>query len=263
VSQEPNGRGSGVGARPPYAVARPTFTSTSLDAELLAPALLHELKQPLTGVDAAAALLERAMGSLLTGREEWQLLRQQVVRLAEVMGDYDALFHAGDAHESSFDVGPVVARAVQLLAHRVRPLSRRFALSQAERPAQGFGSPAAVVHAATNVLGNALDAIEGAGRDARVAVRVLAGGPGAQVQVRVSDEGPGIPEPVRARLFEPRFSTKPPERGSGLGLHLSRQLMARFGGEVFLVDPADPSRLPWAVTEFCIRIPPPPPGRSP
>jgi C4-dicarboxylate-specific signal transduction histidine kinase len=196
------------------------------------------------------------MGPVLAGREEWQLLRQQLGRLAEVMAGYDELFHAGEAREAAFDVGPAVSRAVQLLAHRVRPLARRFALVPAEAPVRGFGSPAALVHAATNVLGNALDAVEGAGRDARVAVRVLPAARGAQI--RVSDEGPGIPADVRARLFEPRFSTKPPERGSGLGLHLSRRLLARFGGEVFLVDERDPRRLPWAVTEFCIQLPAPP-----
>ncbi len=85
----------------------------TLDAELLAPALLHELKQPLTGVDAAAALLERALGPVLTQREEWQLLRQQVLRLAEVMGEYDGLFHAAEGHETTFEVGPVVAHLVE------------------------------------------------------------------------------------------------------------------------------------------------------
>ena len=92
-------------------------------------------------------------------------------------------------------------------------------------------------------------------------MRVLATPRGAQV--RISDEGAGIPEAVRTRLFEPRFSTKPPERGSGLGLHLSRRLMSRFGGDIFLVDADDPHRLPWAVTEFCISVPPPPAGRAP
>ncbi len=177
------------------------------------------------------------------------------------MNDYEELFQAADGPEGPFEVGLAVSRAVQLLAHRVRPLARRFALAREDGPVRGFGSPAALVHAATNVLGNALDAAEAAGPSARVAVRVLRAGRGAQV--RISDEGTGIPEAVRARLFEPRVSTKPPERGSGLGLHLSRRLMARFGGEVFLVDPGDPGRLPWAVTEFCISVPPPPPGRTP
>ncbi len=71
-----------------------------------------------------------------------------------------------------------------------------------------------------------------------------------------------MPEAVRARLFEPLVSSKPPERGGGLGLHLSRRLMARFGGEVLLVEPDDPARLPWAVTEFCVRVPAPPAGRG-
>lgn len=231
-----------------------------LDAELLAPALLHELRQPLTGLDAAALLLERALGAALEQREEWQLLRRQLARLAEVMSGYAELFHAGEAPEVPFEVGPVVSRAVGLLAHRVRPLGPRFSLAAAAGPVHGFGSPAALVHAATNLLANALDAVEGAGPQARVAVRVLtaAGGP----EVRVSDEGSGVPEALRARLFEPRVSSKAPERGGGLGLHLSRRLMARFGGDVLLVGADDPARLPWAVTEFCLRVPAPPAGRG-
>jgi len=232
-----------------------------LDGDLLLPALLHELKQPLTGAEAAIALIERVLGSPVTGREEWQLLRQQVTRLGEVMGGYEELFQGSAGSEGTFEVGAAVSRAVDLLAHRIRPLSRRFALVPSPEPLPAFGSLAALVHAATNLLGNAIDAVESAGPEARVAVRVLAAERGAQV--RISDEGSGIPESVRAHLFEPLVSTKSPQRGSGLGLHLSQRLMSRFGGEVFLVEADDPGRLPWAVTEFCIEVPPPPGGRRP
>ncbi len=97
----------------------------------------------------------------------------------------------------------------------------------------------------------------GAAGEPRVHVRVLARGPG--VDVRISDEGPGIPPSLRAKIFEPRFTTKPAGRGSGLGLHVARRLMARQGGDVFLVEEGDPARLPWAATEFCIAVPAPPP----
>jgi signal transduction histidine kinase len=232
-----------------------------LDADILAPALFHELRQPLTGADAAATLLERILPAGFSEREEWLLLRRQLARIAEVMSGYEELFRAGDADAVPFEVGPVVSRAVGLLAHRVLPLSGRFALVPGVGPARGFGVPAALVHAATNLLSNALDAVEAVHREARVAVRVVP--TFAAVEVRVSDEGVGIPEAHRARLFEARFSTKPPGRGSGLGLHLSQKLMRRFGGELTLVQAEDPARLPWAVTEFCIRVPAPPPGREP
>jgi signal transduction histidine kinase len=233
-----------------------------LDAELLAPGLLHELRQPLMGAEAAATLLERAQTGLLQ-LEDWQLLRRQLSRLNEVLAGYDELFRAGEAEPSSFPVGPVVSRAVDLLAHRVRPLARRFALVRGEDPLTGFGAPGALVHAATNLLANALDAVETAGSgEGRIAVRVLPG-PARGVEVRVSDEGTGISAEHRGRIFEPRFTTKPPGRGTGLGLHLSKRLIARYGGDLFLVAEEDPLRLPWAVTEFCIALAAPPAGGTP
>jgi signal transduction histidine kinase len=230
----------------------------ALDADLVAPSLLHELKQPLMGADAAARLLERSHGDLARD-EEWLILRAQLERLAEIVLEYEELLGPGDVEPAPYAVGPVVSRAVALLAHRVRPLARRFALARDEGSREGFGAPGALVHAATNVLANALDAIEGVGGDPRVEVRVLPGSRGG-VEVRVSDEGVGIPADVRPRLFEPRFTTKAPGRGSGLGLHLARRLMARHGGGVFLVGERDPVRLPWAITEFCIAVPAPPAG---
>jgi signal transduction histidine kinase len=231
-----------------------------LDADLVAPSLIHELRQPLTGADAAALLLERSHGGFLARDEQWQLLRAQLARLGEIVAEYEDLLGPGDLEPERYAVGPVVSRAVALLAHRVRPLERRFALEGGDGVREGFGAPGSLVHAATNLVANALDAVEGLRGDPRVRVRVLAAPCGGGAEVRVSDEGVGIPGALRSRLFEPRFTTKAPGRGNGLGLHLARRLMARHGGGVFLVPDADPVRLPWAVTEFCIAVPAPPGG---
>jgi signal transduction histidine kinase len=242
---------------------RPEDTLTAigaLDADLVAPSLLHELRQPLMGADASVRLLERALGATLSREEEWRILRAQLDRIGEILLEYEGLLRPGDGEPAPFAVGPVVAKAIALLAHRVKPLARRFGVDGAEGDRVGFGAPGALVHAATNVLANALDAVEASDAEARVQVRVLPGARGG-VEVRVSDEGSGIAPEDQARLFEPRFTTKAPGRGSGLGLHLARRLMARQGGDVFLVRRGDPARLAWAVTEFCIAVPSPPGGR--
>jgi signal transduction histidine kinase len=224
------------------------------DADLFAPGLLHELRQPLQGADASAALLERALGPGIARHEDWLILRGQLARIAEIVDGYEDLLQPGRGEPAPFIVAQAVSRAVDVLAHRVRPLARRFAFAAEGGTPPGFGTPSALVHAVTNLLANALDAVDDAGAGARVEVRVLRG-PGAGVEVRISDEGVGIPEELRERIFEPRFTTKAPGRGSGLGLHLSRRLMARSGGEVSLVGRDDPRRLSWARTEFCISVP--------
>ncbi|HYG66230.1 MAG TPA: HAMP domain-containing sensor histidine kinase [Anaeromyxobacteraceae bacterium] len=239
---------------------RETSSGLSVDPELLASGLVHELRQPLMAIDAAGALLERALGDALARNPDWSLLRAQAARIAEILRGYEELMSPGEAEPRAFAVVPVVARAVELLAHRVRPLARRFAFRRDAVQLAGFGAPGAVIHATTNLLANACDAVEDAGGDARIEIRVLEVPRG--VEVRVSDDGQGVAPELRARLFEPRFTTKPPGKGSGLGLHVARQLMSHYGGDVYLVRDDDRARLPWAKTEFCVALPAPPEGRG-
>jgi signal transduction histidine kinase len=51
-----------------------------------------------------------------------------------------------------------------------------------------------------------------------------------QVRVEVDDTGPGIDEAAAARLFEPFFTTE--DRGTGLGLAVSRAIARAHGGDV-------------------------------
>ena len=128
----------------------------------------------------------------------------------------------------------------------------------AEDPdARGFGAANVLVHALTNLIANALDALEQAAGQGRVAVRMLAPAEGG-AEVRVSDEGPGIAPEHRERLFTPWFTTKPAGKGTGLGLQIAKTLMVRSGGDVRLVPEDDPLRLPWAAAEFAVVIPPTP-----
>ena len=74
-------------------------------------------------------------------------------------------------------------------------------------------NPNGLVHALWNLVINAKQAIE---RDGSIELRC--GSQGGEVWIEVADNGPGMPEDVRAKIFDPYFTTKPIGQGTGLGL---------------------------------------------
>jgi signal transduction histidine kinase len=80
----------------------------------------------------------------------------------------------------------------------------------------------------TNLIDNAVDAMEGRGT---LTLRAYADA--HAVVVEVGDTGPGMTDDVAAHAFEPFFTTKEVGKGTGLGLDISRRIVAeRHGGEI-------------------------------
>ena len=96
----------------------------------------------------------------------------------------------------------------------------------------------------TNIIDNAIDAMNGKGE---ICLRTYA--EDNQVIVEIVDNGPGIPENIRQRIYEPFFTTKPPGKGTGLGLHISHDIVAnRHHGQLSVESkPGE--------TKFKVRLP--------
>jgi signal transduction histidine kinase len=69
------------------------------------------------------------------------------------------------------------------------------------------------------------------------------------VMISVKDNGPGIPEPIRSKIFQPFFTTKPTGQGTGLGLSLSYDIVKSHGGDLKLETGEG------EITEFCVQLP--------
>lgn len=95
----------------------------------------------------------------------------------------------------------------------------------------------------TNLIHNAVQAMSGSGR-----LQLQTRQDDNDVVVSVTDSGPGIAPELKARIFEPFFTTKARGEGSGLGLHICRQIVAKHDGTIE-VD-SEPGR-----TTFSVRLP--------
>jgi two-component system NtrC family sensor kinase len=73
---------------------------------------------------------------------------------------------------------------------------------------------------------------------------------GDDVEVRVRDNGTGMPEAVKAKIFQPFFTTKPTGEGTGLGLSLSYDIVTQGHGGTLTVESQEGN-----FTEFVISLP--------
>jgi signal transduction histidine kinase len=82
----------------------------------------------------------------------------------------------------------------------------------------------------TNIIDNALDAMNGKGE-----IKIKTYEEDHRVIVEITDNGPGIPEKIQSRIFEPFYTTKAPGQGTGLGLHISHDIIAnRHHGQLLV-----------------------------
>jgi two-component system, LuxR family, sensor kinase FixL len=189
----------------------------------MAAVLAHEVRNPLTAVRGAIQVLGKRFGA---GTRDAQVVTEILARL-DGLNDLvqDLLLFARTPHPR---VAPIELRLV--LSATAGLLARDPQLGGLAIEIAGDAPPIPVDAellklAFQNVILNAAQAMQGHGT---IKATISAGEHGQTVTI--ADNGPGIPDEVRARLFQPFFTTK--ARGTGLGLTTVRRLIEAHGGTV-------------------------------
>ena len=200
----------------------------------MAATVAHEINNPLEALTNILFLLEQnsslneeARSFVHAGQEELRRV-MQITRLT--LG-----FHRERAGTTSVKVTELIDNVLTLYARKITNLGlkveRRY---ETDAPIEGISGELRQVF--SNLIVNAVDALGEAGDS--LVIRVHEGvdwrdlsTPG--IRISIVDNGPGIPENIRRQLFHAFFTTKG-EKGTGIGLWVSREIVRRHGGEIRL-----------------------------
>lgn len=211
----------------------------------LASGVAHEVGNPLAGILGYLSVIRmRAKGNAelndVVDRTE-----KEVQRIDQIVRSLLELGRPSRGKAQPVDVRPLLDTCVQLLSagQEFRGVEVKV---DAPQSLWLRAEPGPLSQVLVNLLINAAQAMGGKGR-----VTLSAREDGATGRLCVADEGPGIPAAVLARLFEPFFTTRPAGQGTGLGLAVSRHLLAQFEGTL------EAANRPGGGAEFTIRLPRP------
>jgi signal transduction histidine kinase len=213
-----------------------TFTTAGLDTEFLERAN-HELGS--NELNASLNWIAAALGaSTLLDQVEDAVGR--IVKLVEAVKEYS---YMDRAPEQEVDVHDGIEKTLLVLGHKLRSgveIVRDFDAHLPKIMANG----AELNQVWTNLIENAIDAIEGQG-PILIHTRHESNG----IVVEIEDHGPGIPPDVSSRIFDPFYTTKEPGKGTGLGLDIVRRIVIdNHRGDVSVESrPGD--------TRFVVRLP--------
>jgi signal transduction histidine kinase len=187
--------------------------------------------------------------AMMVGGELLREIEAGSERISELVGAIKRYTHMDNATSKKVDVHEGLNSTLIMLGHKLKKGDVEVVRDYEKDLPHVCGHAGELNQVWTNLLDNAIDAVDGQGR-----ITVRTASENGRVLVEVADDGPGIPEDVRKRIFEPFYTTKDVGKGTGLGLDISyRVVVEDHKGDIrVLSEPGD--------TRFQVRLPVNEPG---
>lgn len=200
----------------------------------LSGALAHELNQPLTAIlsnaQAAKRMIENNPVDLTELRNVISDIIDDDARAGDVIRHLRALLKKDKSRTEVIDINSVVARTLELTRSALTAQRVVIVTRFSGTPLLVKGDSVQLQQLLLNLVLNAAEAMAGVSRDSGALIVTTNSVNNELLQISVSDTGSGVPDAIKARLFDPFFSTK--QSGLGLGLSICRAIAEKHGGQI-------------------------------
>lgn len=209
----------------------------------LAAGVAHELRNPLTSVKLLIQTAQHRSGQSLPPRTLAVVL-EEVSRMETTIQGMLDFARPPKLIRTQHDLRQTILRAINLIEGRARQSEVSLNRCFCDKPLIVNGDAEQLHQVCVNLL---INAIEASPVGSTIEVVAEESESGTWAKVLFVDSGDGIPTEIMPRLFEPFVTTK--ERGTGLGLAVTRRIVAEHGGRLT----AD--NRPEGGARFCLEIP--------
>lgn len=227
--------------------------------------IAHQWKQPLSSINLIIQDLEDAYTYGEMDKEylddSVKSILEQTRYMSETIGDFRQFFKP-DKEMKSFDILKSIREAYSLIKRQLRSLNIEFSvncrcdketecdalvnLKTCEHNYMAIkGYPNEFKQVVLNLVNNARDAIVDKRAEGKISkneigcsaskgsINIRVEKRSGSIYVAVNDNGGGIPESVIDKIFEPYITTKQGDKGTGIGLYMSKVIIKNMGGRLF------------------------------
>ncbi len=201
----------------------------------------HELNNPLASakslVQSVAEDLEDAGSagdSEATLAEELRFVDRELGRARDIVASLLGLSRQSQTYTEKVDLNAAVQDSLRLLYNQYKNMKIDIVTELAPDLPLIEGNFSNLGQVVLNIVKNAVQAI--GEEDGRIRLTTRSRESSGQVVFECTDSGPGVAPGLRKDIFKPFFTTKPPGKGTGLGLYLCHEIVQRHGGDLCITS---------------------------
>jgi signal transduction histidine kinase len=197
---------------------------------LLAGGVAHDLNNPLSVISAHAQVLLRRAPEAETA-EQLRGIMDAVERCSRIVAELLNFARRHEAERDSVDVGEVLRATLALRERQISTSGIDLGVQVDDDLPPISGDRHQLQQVFLNVVVNAEQALAERGRTLRIRAHRVSE-PAPAVVVVFWNDGPPIPPEVLPHIFDPLFTTKTGDEGTGLGLFICRRIVREHGGSL-------------------------------
>jgi len=206
----------------------------------------HEVNNPLAAILGFTDLLLENPQVPVNAREDLQIILQETQRTKDIVQDLLSFARQRPVKRELAHINAVLRQTTKLRSYDFASHGVEVTEEYDENLPTVLGDAQQLQQVFLNLLNNAYDATEDAGRRGKIHLKTLH--TGEWVEVTIRDNGTGITDVER--IFDPFYTTKQTGKGTGLGLSICYGIVRAHGGEIQCWNNADGEG-----STFSIRVP--------
>lgn len=198
----------------------------------MAAGIAHEINNPLTVIDAKAHTLR----GLIHRQGDPEMMYQQIDRIQAMVTRTSKIIKGLRAFACDGSKDPMGTFSLQHTVSDTLTLCQSMLTTRQVQLTLDFpfdytihGQQVQISHAIFNLLQNAIDAVQ---NEKSPLIHIAITGTLDRCELNIYDNGPGVPEKIKDKIFQPFFTTKSVDQGTGLGLSVTHGIAKQHQGSL-------------------------------
>lgn len=198
---------------------------------VLTAGIAHEINNPLNFIQNGTLALsnhvdEHANGRLKKIQPFMDIINEGVSRITKIISGLGHISRTGENMNEECDVHAIINNCLVIMSSRITN-EIDVVKEYVDDELILNGNEGKLHQAFMNIISNSLQAMGNEG-----VLTLTTGCSDSQAIIRIKDTGVGIPSELQRRLGDPFFTTKPPGKGTGLGLYITFSIITEHNGEI-------------------------------